>query len=356
LTGIVRSNISGIAEELLERRFLTEKRAKPSGPGRVPVNLYLNKKGFHAIAVSIRATTTTVAVAGLTGEFRDTVTFPTSQEPPETVDQIALVVQRMSKRLRLRPSPDSTQLAISLPGLVHSDSGLIRWLASLPGYSEFNIADAVQRRTGIPSVAENDCNLAALAELAFAEAETNHIRDFVLLEVGDIGVGGSIVINRALYRGHDSAVSAEFGHMVVDPSGPRCPCGRCGCWELFVSDRATLSRYCPDDEGPARSFDRFKAALPSGEAAALAAVEKTAQYLALGISNIAFMLNPEVIIVAGRITEVWSFFEPFVLGILDSAKIQVTVQVARHTAEELFLHGAVQLALRRVFAPPTVGW
>ncbi len=80
----------------------------------------------------------------------------------------------------------------------------------------------------IPAAAENDCNLAALAELSFAEAEANQLRDFVFLEIGDVGVGGSILINRALYRGHDLALSAEFGHMVVESDGPNCSCGRRG--------------------------------------------------------------------------------------------------------------------------------
>ena len=356
LTGIFRSNISDIVKGLLDRRLLIEERAEPTSRGRVPFHLRLNQNGFHVIAASIRFSETTVGLAGLTGEFLTRSTFPTPERPSAVVDQIALAVQNLRTSSRQRLSPASTRVGISVPGLVDGGSGLIRWSPALPQYSNFNIAEAVEYRTGIPAAAENDCNLAALAELSSAEVEANHLRDFVFLEIGDVGVGGSIVINRALYRGHDLGLSAEFGHMVVESDGLNCSCGRRGCWELFVCNRATLSRYHPDLEYSAESFDRFLESLNSGDAAAVAAIDETARYLSMGVSNIAFALNPEVIIVAGRLTQAWRFIEPVILRELDSTKLRVTVQTARHNAEELFLHGAARLALSQVFGHQAVGW
>lgn len=97
-------------------------------------------------------------------------------------------------------------------------------------------------------------------------------------------------------------------------------------------------------------------ALDSGDAAASAAVQETARYLALGISNIAFTLNPERIVIAGQITQAWNTIEPVIARALDSTKLNVEVKPARHSAGELFLYGAAQLALNRVFARPKVGW
>lgn len=354
LTGIFRSNISDIVKDLLDRRLLIEKRAEPISRGRVPFHLYLNQNGFHVVAASIRASETTVALAGLTGGFLDRIAFPTPERPAAVVDRIALEVRRL--RLHFRLSPASARVGVSVPGLVDGESGLIRWSPALPQYSNFDIAEALEHRTGLPTTAENDSNLAALAELSFAEAEANHLRDFVFLEIGDVGVGGGIVINRALYRGHDHALSAEFGHMVVESGSPKCSCGRFGCWELFVCNQATLRRYSPHLDYSAESFDRFLESLDSGEAASVAAIGETARYLSVGVSNIAFALNPQVIIVAGRLTQAWRFIEPVILQQLDSTKLRVTVQTARYNSEELFLHGAVRLALNRLFAHRAVGW
>jgi predicted NBD/HSP70 family sugar kinase len=117
-----------------------------------------------------------------------------------------------------------------------------------------------------------------------------------------------------------------------------------------------LRRYSPDLEYSAESFDRFLESLDSGETASLAAIGDTARYLSVGVSNIAFALNPQVIIVAGRLTQAWRFIEPVILQQLDSTKLRVTVQTARYNSEELFLHGAVRLALNRLFGHRAVGW
>jgi predicted NBD/HSP70 family sugar kinase len=356
LSGIVRSNVSEIVEQLVERRLVVEKRAQPSGRGRVPILLFLNNAGFHVLAVSIRPSETTVALSGLSGEIQDQTAFQTPKRPSELVDLIGLEVRRLRKSSKLLRSPESAQIAISVPGLVDAASGSVRWMGSLPEYSDFSLAGAVEKRTGIPAAAENDCNLGALAELAFAEAERNHLKDFVFLEVGAVGVGAGIILNRELYRGHDSSIAAEFGHMVVDPQGPCCSCMRHGCWELFVCDRATWNRYSPLVNYTASRFDHMLAALGTREPAAVAALEETARYLALGISNIAFALNPELIIVAGRVAEAWHLIEPFIKRELNSTKLRVNVRTASHKAGELFLHGAVQFALSRVFARPKVGW
>lgn len=356
MTGIFRSNVSDIVEQLLEQHLVVEKRAKPAGRGRVPLMLRLNGGGFRAIAVSVRPSTTTLALTGLTAEFEDRTDFPTPASPAELVERIAAEVENLRTTSRPRLKPASSQIAISVPGLVHAESGLMRWVPLMPRYSGFNVAEAVERATGIPAAAENDCNLGALAEFTFAESEATHMKDFVFLEIGDVGVGAGIVMNRELYRGHDGTLSAEFGHMVVDPCGPRCSCGRSGCWEAFVCDRATWSRYSPAVRYTSPRFQEMLTALDSGDAAASAAVQETARYLALGISNIAFTLNPERIVIAGQITQAWNTVEPVIARALDSTKLNVEVKPARHSAGELFLYGAAQLALNRVFARPKVGW
>jgi N-acetylglucosamine repressor len=355
LTGIFRSNISDIVEQLIAQRLVAEVRAKPSGPGRVPFHLSLNPSGFQAIAISIRPRRTLIGVCGLTGGFETRFSFPTPRHPAHLANRIGLEIKNLRRNLGLLLTPDSVRIAISVPGLVNAESGVIVWAPSLPHYSDFNIVKAVQDRTRLPVAAENDCNLAALAELELAEGEVDPSREVVFVEIGDLGVGGSIIIDRSLYRGHDSTLSAEFGHMVVDPRGPACACGRSGCWELLVSDQATWNRYCPGTPYSARRFDQLLAAVAAGDAAARSAVAETARYLAIGLSNIAFTLNPRTIIVAGRLTEVWPMLEPAVSRGLDASILRVTLQIARHQPEELFLHGAAQLALAPVFARPKIG-
>ena len=137
-------------------------------------------------------------------------------------------------------------MRISFPGHVQAESGVI----SLGAVARRPTPDSrlLKRCTivsGLVTSCENDCNLGALAEMWLCEEDIAGLNDFVFLEVGEVGLGGGIIINRELYRGHDADFIAEFGHMSLDPDGPLCPCGRSGCWGLFVCDRTTWRRYDP---------------------------------------------------------------------------------------------------------------
>lgn len=355
-TGIFRSNVSDIVEELLAENLLVERPGRPSGPGRVPVMLSLNDRGFHVAGISIRPRHTTVGVAGLTGEIQDSRTFPTSAHTGVWLRSVETAVADLLQRAGSKRAQAIRQIAVSVPGFVNAETGQIRWLPQLPGYSDLDLTGELEHRLGVPVAADNDCNLGALAELWLSEADGDHIRDFVFLEIGQEGVGAGIMLDRELYRGHDVTLAAEFGHMIIDLNGPLCTCGRRGCWELYVRDLATFARYRPDTRLTEKRFDEFLDAARAGQRDALASLEETARFLSLGISNIAFALNPNAIVVAGQIRSVWDTIHATIERTFASAKLSVPVRLARLPAEQMFLRGAIHLALSKTFGRPRLGW
>jgi predicted NBD/HSP70 family sugar kinase len=353
-TGIFRSNISDIVEELLEQELVVEKRGTAAGRGRVPMLLSLNRDGAGVLAVSVRAAKTVVAAAGLTGKVYDTVTFETPQEPSEFTKALLQTIARFRKRFAGQRAA-LQEIGIGVPGLVNATVGRVLWLPQLPDYSGLELQTEIEKACGISTAVDNDSNLATLAELWSNEAAD--LSNFVVVVIGDVGVGAGIVFNRELYRGHDTSFAAEFGHMIVDPAGPECRCGRCGCWELYVSDHATWTRYADDS----RTFTelRFKELLDLAFAAdkrALGAVTETAKYLSIGLSNIFLALNPEVIIVAGQIVNAWAMVQHSVRNVFRLPRLNVPLRAASLNMEELYLQGAVRLALRKAFAKPKLGW
>ena len=101
-------------------------------------------------------------------------------------------------------------------------------------YDDPHVADAVRARIGLPVVVDNDANAAAWGERTFGVARgLDHV---VLLTLGT-GIGSGFVIGGKLLRGSTGA-AAEFGHTIVDPDGPECPCGLRGCIEQFASGGA----------------------------------------------------------------------------------------------------------------------
>jgi len=355
MTGMFRSSISDIVKELVDGGLLIEKRATPAGRGRVPVLLSLNDQGFEVIGASVRFDSTTVSVAGLTGRTSDTLSFPTPSQPEALVAELAAATAELSGAHGEQPRKSIQQIGVSLPGLADARSGRIRWLPRLPAYSDFELATGLQHAAGIPVAVDNDANLGALAEVTAAQAKHDVLRDFVFLDLGTEGVGGGMVLNGEVYRGHDATLAAEFGHMVIQADGVECSCGRKGCWEMYVSDRSVLRRYAELAGHPVAAYAEFLRAIAEDEAAARACLAEVARYIAVGLTNIAFALNPAAIVVSGRIRDVWEAVAPAVDEAFASTRLSLPVRTATLASEELYLKGAIQLALDRAFSQPDLG-
>ena len=135
--------------------------------------------------------------------------------------------------------------------------------------------------------------------------------DMMLVTLGT-GIGGGIVANGAVQRGAHG-FAGEFGHMVVDPSGPQCPCGRRGCWERYASgsglamlarEAATghrlhdVVRHAGGDPQAVRG-EHVQTAARDGDVEALAVIDDFARWVALGLANLTNVLDPELFVLGG---------------------------------------------------------
>jgi predicted NBD/HSP70 family sugar kinase len=84
-------------------------------------------------------------------------------------------------------------------------------------------------------------------------------------------------------------------------------------------------------------------------------LETTARYIAIGLTNIAFAVNPAAIVVSGRIGDAWAAVSPVVEAAFAATRLSLPVRKSRQTSEELFLQGAILLALNRTFSQPDLG-
>jgi predicted NBD/HSP70 family sugar kinase len=223
-------------------------------------------------------------------------------------------------------------------------------------YSGFELAAELQKQTGIHTAVENDANLGALAQLWLSEREVMGLKDFVFLAITSVGVGAGLILNRELYRGHDSSYAGEFGHMIIGPNGPPCSCGRAGCFELYVCDRATWDRYSPGTEFEVARFEDLIDAARQGDQRALTAFHETARYLSLGVSNIVLALNPEVVVLGGRLTRVWDLIRGTVEAGIRWLGFKASIRATQVNLDQLYLNGAISLALSKAFVGPKLGW
>ena len=124
---------------------------------------------------------------------------------------------------------------------------------------------------------------------------------------------------------------------------------------MYVSDRATLRRHAEMTGVPATTYTEFLRAATEGDPVAQACLESTARYIAIGLTNIAFAINPAAIVVAGRIRDAWQVVSPIVEQTFAATRLSLPVRKSRLVSDELFLQGAILLALNRAFSQPDVG-
>jgi glucokinase len=199
-------------------------------------------------------------------------------------------------------------LGVGVPGLVSRD-GVLRAAPNLDGVADFDVGDLLSDRMGFPVAVDNDATCATLAEWQLGAAAGAN--DVVLVTLGT-GIGGGLVAHGALQRGVNG-FAGEFGHMVVDPNGPRCPCGRRGCWERYASgsglamlarEAATgrrlheVVRHAGGDPQAVRG-EHVQAAAREGDPEALAVIDDFARWVALGLSNLTNAFDPEVFVLGG---------------------------------------------------------
>jgi glucokinase len=207
------------------------------------------------------------------------------------------------------PGDDAPAVGVGAPGMVDRE-GRLRFAPNLPQAHGVNWRVLIgERLPGRRIVVENDANLAVLAEHRLGAARG--YRHVVMVTLGT-GIGGGLIVDgRVQVGGHGFA--GEIGHMVVDPAGPPCPCGRRGCWERFASGgglglmarEAALAGRLPevvalaggDPEG-VRGEDVTAAAV-AGDPDARRVIEQVGWWVGFGLANLASVLDPECFVLGG---------------------------------------------------------
>jgi predicted NBD/HSP70 family sugar kinase len=351
-TGMVRSNVSSVVDELIADRLVTERMGVPAGRGRVPLFLELNDNGYPLFAVNLRSARTTVALSALSGHVRDSCVIESHRDPRDFVAGLADAMRVLAGRNGIRLK-QVRGVGVSVPGLADSAAGEVIALPYFPEYAGYPLAREIEHRTGVSANVENDCNLAAMALLWHGKADGEYLSNFVLVDAGDVGLGAGIALRREVYRGHDRRFAAEFGHMVVKPDGPRCRCGRRGCLELFATDQATWHRHTGSPKFDSEGFEALVEAAEAGDGTAIQAFRETEEYLAVAIGNLTCALNPAVVILSGQITRVPGTVKR-IRAQLSETMFAPELRPAPLRSDELFLRGAICLSSEKLFSRPSL--
>jgi predicted NBD/HSP70 family sugar kinase len=306
-----RSPVGLLVNELIAEGLVFEGAKGVAKRGRKPKFLYIDSRGRSVVAVDVRASRTFIMLTDALGrEFAGIASFPTPREPHELVIQLA---HRIKSVLREHEEMGACQgVGVVVPGMVDRETSRILQAPTL-GWQDIDLQGPLAAAVDFPVYLENSGRACVLAQMWAGQDSASG--GIVFVNVSD-GIAVGSIVNGELLRGRHN-VASEFGHVVVNTDGPRCSCGARGCWETYVSNLATLSRYfgrSPSDGAPVpnseMTIDDLIARARSGQDTnAMAALQSTANYLGVGLGSIINVLGPERVYISGEIVGAWDLIE-----------------------------------------------
>lgn len=205
-------------------------------------------------------------------------------------------------------------VGIGFPGNTNGRAGIVLTSSNLPAWDHFPLRQTLVQRLGMPVVLENDANLCALGEHRFGAGRGTQNMCYVTFSTG-YGIG--ILIHGQIYSG-SSGTAGELGHVVIEIGGPPCSCGKPGCimayasgigisrmvYEYLARGEQTALRALIPSDGQRVPAELVAQAASAGDAVALNILHKAGYYCGIGLSMIVQVLNPELIIVGGGLTNI----------------------------------------------------
>ena len=293
-TGLTRSAISIITDELLGYQILMEHEAVAQKRGRSPAPLSLNPDRFCAAGIYLNRQSCRIGLVDIYGKCLETRTVPIyPDEPvPEVLNEAAGQVRGI---LRNHPAAEKELLGIgvSVPGPVSVQSGRI---VNPPNFSQWHqvaICEELKKRLRYPIYMSDNADALAIYNMRYGRMIKNS--DFMLLLV-DSGIGSGIISNGKLHRGV-FGMSPEVGHITIRHTGKPCSCGNIGCLEMY----AAIPNLLADFGGAYPSWDAVMQAAQSGEKEACRILDTEAGYLAAGITSVVNLFYIDTVVLAGDI-------------------------------------------------------
>ncbi len=222
---------------------------------------------------------------------------------PRGVDALIGTLVELAREMGVGAS-----LGVGVPGLV-TRAGRLLAAPNLLDVGNVEVGQMLSTALAVPVEVDNDATCALVAEWRVGVAAG--VDDVVMVTMGT-GIGGGIVAGGRLLRG-SNGFAGEIGHMVVDPDGPACPCGRRGCWERYASGTglAALARTAAS-EGRLRGVVELSggsvseihgellcSAARDGDVEASAVIDQFGRWVALGLVNLTNALDPAMFVLGG---------------------------------------------------------
>ena len=280
----------------------------------------MNDKSKFGIGIDLGGTKILGTLVDISGNIFGKVKFRIG----DTNDSNSVIKKIVNIVENFKSTQKVSSIGIGSAGFVDYKRGIVLSSPNIKFLNEFPLAEEIKKLTNIETFIDNDVKMGAFAELYVGEGR--NVNDFVFITFGT-GIGGAIVINKKIVRGFDN-LAGEIGHLTLVENGYLCGCGKRGHFETLSSGPA-IRRYFLEQV----SFGRKTKVLESvngdlslidvplisefaenGDELSIESLNYAMHYIALVVSYVIDLLNPEKIILGGGLLE---GLEPVYQNLLD---------------------------------------
>ncbi|KQV44571.1 MULTISPECIES: ROK family transcriptional regulator [unclassified Rhizobium] len=294
LTALTAQTVSNIVEELEGSELLKADSPQKLARGQPFTPYSINPDGAYSIGLELERDHAAGVLTDLSGTIRARIVRPID---PPTPERAIPILAAISAELQTAFPFERDRLlgaGIAMPGRYAAEGVTSLTPIALPGWQHYEVGPALEALLGMPVLVENDATAAAIGERLYGVARG--LSSFVYLFLGG-GIGAGLFLDGHLYRG-SRANAGEIGHIVVEPDGLPCVCGKRGCLDRYVSLGAAYEYLKIDDPG-AHSVEELDAIVETAGPALDGWLDAAAEAMRRTIDFLELAFDPQTIVLGG---------------------------------------------------------
>ncbi len=367
-TGLNKSTVSSLVEDLLQRQLVHETGVNSNGTGRPATMLEINPQAGGIIGVELGVDFIAVALTNFTATilWRETVNVAPSDAQEKTINKM---LELTDKAIDICKDHGLYLLGfgLSVPGTANLGEGILIFAPNLQ-WRNVPFGKIFCEHTNLKVYVENDANAAAIAEHLFGVARKSD--DFIFVVVS-FGIGGGLFLNGNLYRGKNG-FAGEIGHtpIVAEPYQNPCHCGNLGCWETYANQGSLIKRVVTRLESNRESIipkfmaeqnspltiSIIKQAADKYDKEAVEALEETGAALGLGFASLIDIFNPGKIILGGSLSSIGIHLLPSIKETatkhsLSDVSPKVDIMLSAFETDAILI-GAISIVINDILSHP----
>lgn len=344
ITGLSPAAVTFVTAELMEEALVVEREAISSASGgRRPVPVDINYEahlalGFKLNRYNIESVLTDLAtspLATLEAEVADT-------SPEGMIESIAATIPRLLEQAN-RQASEIRGIGVSIPGEIDPTTGHCIQSPRF-GWKDLPFAEMLAERVHVPVWIDDDVNAFAVAQRLFGVGRDHH--NFAALAIG-AGIGCSLVIKGEIYHGSHSA-AGKMGHIISEPNGRLCECGRHGCLMAHAAEPYMLDQW-RSKTGQEISRSDFAAAVEAQDPIALSIIEDSGSRIGRHLADVVNLFDPEIIVVGGEAVQFSDALLNPIRKAMEEFAFFTKPQLVTDWVQSSWARGAAALATQSIF-------